>query len=102
MIEVSQGQPQEFQIGFSVVRIWVNENVAPRVYFGNFSLGKYTIYDWNSDVLDLCGVYDSIGPNNVNSDIQGYYDVLNFVWYQGVQNLFQGQTGNNQMVIGNN
>ena len=35
----------------------------------------------------------------MNPDIQGYYDVLNFVWFEGAQYLFQGPPSNNQMII---
>ena len=101
VIEISQGQPQEFEIGFSAVRVWVNSNVIPRVYFGNFFLGKSTVYDGDNAALDLCGAFESTSPNKVSQALQGYYDMLNFVWYQGAQNLFQGPPSNNQMVIEN-
>ena len=82
------------------MRVWVNENVTPRVYFGDFYAGKYTITDGDSAALDICGAFDSASPNNVSQVLKGYYDVLNFVWYQGAQNLFQGSSSsNNQMVF---
>ena len=83
------------------MRVWVNDNVTPRVYFGDFYAGKYTITDGDSAVIDICGGFDSTSPNKVDSALQGYYDMLNFVWYQGAQNLFQGPPSNNQMVIEN-
>lgn len=52
MIEISQGPPQEFEIRFSAVRVWVNEHMTPRAYFRNFSLGKKTIYDGNNVALE--------------------------------------------------
>ena len=83
------------------MRVWVNDNVTPRVYFGDFSAGKYTITDGGSAALEICGVYHPTESNRVDPTLQGYYDLLNFVWYQGAQNLFQGPPSNNQMVIEN-
>ena len=95
MIEISQGQPQDFQVGFSVVKVWVNENMTPRKYFGNFAVGK-TIYDGNNAAIDICGGFNSASPNEVDSALQGYYELLNFVWFEGAQNLFEGPPSNNQ------
>ena len=99
VVEISQGQPHELGIGFSSIRVWVNENVSPRKYFGDFSARKYTITDGDNAALDICGPFDPSSPSSVSQTTQGYFDVLNFVWYQGAQNLFQGPPSNNQMVI---
>ena len=98
MIEISQGQPQELGSGFSVVRVWVNSNASPRVYFGNFSLGKYTVLDGDNAAIEICGAFESTSPNKVSQGLQEYYDLLNFVWYEGAQNLFEGPPGYNQLV----
>ena len=45
VIEISQGQPQEFVIGFSAVRVWINSNVTTKVRFGNCFLVNYTVDD---------------------------------------------------------
>ena len=84
-----RGQPFELEVGFSAVRVWVNENESPKVYFGDFDAGKYPITDANNAVLDICGPFDSTTPSKVSQTWLGYYDVLNFVWIQGAQYLIQ-------------
>ena len=89
IVEISQMQPLELGVGFAAVRVWVNEHVTPKVYFGDFVEEKYPITDGNSAVLDICGPFDSTTPNKVSQTWLGYYDVLNFVGIQGAQYLFQ-------------
>ena len=89
LVEISQGQPFELGDGFAAARVWVNENVTPRVGFGDFAAGKYPVTDGNNAALDICGPFDPTTPNKVSQTWLGYYDVLNFVWIEGAQNLFQ-------------
>ena len=89
-----QGQPQALGVGFSSVRVWVNGTATPRVFFGDFATGDNTIADGNNAALEICGVFDSAGPNSVSSSLTGYFDILNFVWFQGAQVLLQN-TGRN-------
>ena len=89
VVEISQGQPFELGDGFAAARVWVNENVTPRVGFGDFAAGKYPVTDGNNAALDICGPFDPTTPNKVSQTWLGYYDVLNFVWIEGAQNLFQ-------------
>ena len=58
MFELTQEQPFEFGVGYSAVRVWVNENGTPRVYFGKISNGAFPIGDSNPVIFDLCGVVD--------------------------------------------
>ena len=94
VVEISQGQPHDLGVGFSAVRVWVNQIRTSTVYFGDFGAGKFTILDGHNAVLDICGVFDSTRPNKVSQTWLGYYDVLNFVWFQGAQYLFQNTSGN--------
>jgi hypothetical protein len=87
-VEIVQTQPLSFGVGFSSVRVWVNQTSTPRVYFGNFTTGDFTIVDGKSTALEICGVYDSTSSGNVNPTLTGYFDILNFVWFQGAQGLF--------------
>jgi len=93
VVEIVQAQPQEFGVGFSSARIWVNQTVTPRVYFGDFSTGDTTIADGNNAALEICGVFDSTSSNMVNPNLSGYFDVLNFLWFQGSESLFQDTSG---------
>ena len=76
-----------------MVRVWVNGNVTPKVYFGDFAAGKYPITNGNNAVLDICGPFDSTASDKVSQAMLGYYDVLNFVWIQGSRNLFPDSSG---------
>lgn len=89
VVEIGRGLPQEFGVGFSAVRAWVNEHVTPRVYFGDLSGGAYTISDGANAALDICGPFYPTSVSSAIQTLQGYYDVLNFVWIQGARNLFQ-------------
>jgi hypothetical protein len=93
VLEIIQAQPQSFEVGFSSARIWINQTVTPRVFFGNFTTEDTTIADGNDAAFEICGVYDSTGPNLVSTSLAGYFDVLNFVWFEGAQGLFQNTTG---------
>ena len=93
VVEISQGQPHELGVGFSAARAWVNQIGTSKVYFGDFGAEKFTILDENNAALEICGAFDSISPNKVSQTWLGYYDVLNFVWFQGSQYLFQNTSG---------
>ena len=83
----TQGQPQELGVGFSTARAWVNSIETLKVYFGDFSHEEFTIRNGKNAALDICGVFDSASPNKVSQSWLGYYDILNFVWFQGAQYL---------------
>jgi len=87
-----QAQPLSFGIGFSSIRVWVNQISTPRVYFGNFATEDFTIMDGNNAALEICGVYDSTSATLINPSLTGYFDILNFVWFQGAQSLFESAT----------
>ncbi len=87
-----QAQPLSFGIGFSSVRAWVNQVSTPRVYFGNFASGDFTIMDGSSAALEICGVYDSTSVTLIDPSLTGYFDILNFAWFQGAQGLFATTT----------
>lgn len=98
IVEISQGQPYQLGVGLSFARVWVNQNVSPKIYFGNFATGNPPILNGNNVTLDLCGMFDSASSDNVNPAFKGYFDLLNFIWIQGAQNLFQGASGSYQSV----
>ena len=90
VVEIIQAQPLEIGDGFSSARLWVNGDVSPRVYFGNFSNGDTPIIDGNNAAFELCGYYgitQSLGNT-------GIFDLLNFVWIQGAEGVFQDSSGN--------
>ena len=95
ILEIVQAQPQGLGVGFSSARVWVNQIVTPRVFFGNFSTGDTTIADENSAALEFCGLFNSTNPNLVSSTLTGHFDVLNFVWFQGSSSLFPSTTTSN-------
>ena len=99
IFEIVQSQPQEIGAGFSAARIWVNQTATSRVYFGNFATGDRTIPDGNQSAIDVCGAYDSASSNLVSSSLTGNFDILNLLWIQGSQGLFQNMTGNNQATL---
>ena len=88
-----QAQPQDFGLGFSSIRIGINSTSTSKRFFGNFAAGDTTIANGNNAAFEICGVYDPTSPNLVSSSKGGYFDVLNFVWFQGAQYIFQPNTG---------
>ena len=93
IFEIVQAQPQGLEAGFSSARVWVNQTVTTRVFFGDLAAGDTTITDGDNAALDICGVFDSTSPNLVSSSLAGYFDILNFVWFQGARGLFTSTTG---------
>ena len=89
-----QAQPQIFGAGFSFIRITINGTTTPKHFFGNFAAGDTTITDGNNAAFDICGVYDPSSSNLVSSSRAGYFDVLNFVWFQGAQVVSHPTSGN--------
>ena len=92
IVEIVQAQPQGLGEGCSSVRIWVNGTSSPWLYFGNFASGDTTLSDGNNAAFEICGVYDPASPDLVSSSLGGYFDVLNLIWFQGAQSLFQDTT----------
>ena len=69
----------------------MNKESIPRVYFGDFSIGN-TPADGNNAFFDLCGCYDPVN-NVVDSTLSGAFDVMNFLWFEGAESLFQDSSG---------
>lgn len=69
----------------------MNSEVTERVYFGNFTAGDTPINDGSHAAFDLCGYYDGGTPQST-----GTFDILDFVWIQGAQGVFQDSSGNIQ------
>ena len=93
IFEIAQVQPQEFGLGFAYARVWVNQTSTPKVFFGDFAAGDTTIANGDNAALEICGVFDSTSPSVVSSSSAGYFDLLNFVWFQGARGLFTSTTG---------
>ena len=91
VIEVVQAQPIEYGVGFSSMRVWVDNTATPRVYFGNFSIGN-TAADGSDAFFDLCGCYNP-GSDVVDPTLSGAFDVMNFLWFEGAESLFQDSSG---------
>ena len=92
IVEILQAQPQGLEVGSSSARVWINGTNSSWVYFGNFASGDTTVSDGSSAGFEICGVYDSASPHLVSSNLGGYFDVLNLVWFQGAQSLFPDTT----------
>ena len=72
--------------------MWVNQYASPRLHFGDIQTGNIPISNSDNAAIELCGVVDSANPNEVDSNLSGYFDVLNFLWFQGSQNLWVSPT----------
>ena len=83
IVEIIQAQPIEFGIGFSSLRIWVNQTVTGPIYFGDFVTENLPIANGTDGTLRLC----STGSSN--------FDAMNFIWFQGSESLFVNASGIN-------
>ena len=70
--------------------------MSPRFYFGNFSNGDTPIIDGNNAAFELCGYYSGATQSLGNT---GTFDILNFVWIQGAEGVFQDSSGNIQIFL---
>ncbi len=90
-----QAQPIELVIttgtGFSSVRMWVNGKNSSRTYSGNFTANDYTIPATTNAALSICGQFDTSNPTNIVNG--GYFDILNFLWFDGSAGLYPSTTG---------
>ena len=69
----------------------MSKDAFTRVYFGDFSIGN-TPADGNNIFFDLCGGYDPVN-DVVESITSGAFDVMNFLWFEGAESLFQDSSG---------
>ena len=92
IFEIVQAQPASFGTGYCSVRIWINGVVSTTGYFGDFSSGITLFADINNAAIDICSTRNS-GLSTRNSAKDGYYDVLNFLWYKGAETLFVNALG---------
>jgi hypothetical protein len=90
VVEIVQGQPTGFGVGFSTFRAWVGGIEISRVPVGDFSSYEIPIPDMSEATLDLCsqksyGTLDSVDGFNG--------DILNLLWYRGVDVLNANASG---------
>ena len=88
IVEIVQARPYAFATGYYSARIWVNGVGMNRVYFGNFD--THLFYDLDTDQIMLCSETATGTPNIVN---EGNYDMLNFIWFQGSEGLYEPTGG---------
>ena len=74
----------------------MNTAVTSRRYKGNFP-DDAPISDGGNNVVELCGAWD--GSTLWNT---GKFDLINFVWIQGAQVLYQDSSGNSRIFSLNN
>lgn len=74
--------------GLSSARLRVNKNMNREVFFGSISPlpGNQAVVDGNNAALELCGV-SNVVSGTVTPSQSGYFDVVNFVWFQGAHHL---------------
>ena len=92
-MEITQGRPYTFIPGGGYSgRVWVNGAGMVRDYFGYFNDHLYHLFsDWNTDQITLCSTTD---PGTDNMEATGSnYDMMNFVWFKGSENLFAPTDG---------
>ena len=80
-------------MGYTALRIWVNQTVTDRIYFGNYATQNFPIASGASAGLDVCGSYDASSSDNINQSLYSHFDAMNFVWFQGSEGLYQNHSG---------
>ncbi len=95
MLEIVQADVQGTGFLSSSARFWVNKVASSIVFFG--ANGDPTISTGQNATLEICGLFDSTNTNQLDPNLQGYYDLLNFVWFQGALGLYPN-TGNSIII----
>ncbi len=54
------------------------------------------LQDTTDMTIDICTTMVS-GGSTLNSNLDGNYDMMNFVWYDGDESLFQNVSGNDYL-----
>lgn len=65
----------------------MNGAAPTRSYFGDFATGKYLFSDPNNIALDLCSTKVS-GTSTRDSAKDGYYDIMNVLWFKGSDGIY--------------
>ncbi len=92
VVELQVSNPGALSNGFYSGRIFVNQSIPSRTYFGNYP--EHVLFgDANNKTIDICSTMIS-GSSTLNSSIDGNYDMINFAWYDGDESLFQNSSGN--------
>ena len=88
IVEIVQAQPFAFITGYYSGRIWINGTGMSRAYFGDFTGPLF--YVSNTDQLHLCS---TTAPGTDSIEDEGKYDMLNFIWFQGSEGLYEPTGG---------
>ncbi len=92
---MERSNPNSFGDGFFSGRIFVNQAIPSRTYFGEIGVNPL-LEDTIDMTIDICTTMVS-GSSNLNSSLDGNYDMMNFVWYDGDESLFQNSSGNDYL-----
>ncbi len=87
--------PSNFGDGFFSGRIFINQTIPSRSYFGEIGVAPL-LEDTTDMTIDICTTMVS-GSSTLNSSLDGNYDMMNFVWYDGDESLFQNFSGNDYL-----
>ena len=95
MVELSFADAEFITSNFYSGRIFVNQSIPTRTYFGSNSAPLNQ--DPEHHAIDLCSSRQTGSPAR-NSSIDGNYDMANFIWFEGDGTLFQNSSGNVEFI----
>ena len=97
IIEYTQAQPLNSAGAYYSLRIFVGSSSTSRVYFADLA-GTASppplFFGVTNMVLDFCSKFmDSITPKTRETNKDGNFDIVNFLWFAGPSGVYQNTTG---------
>ena len=99
IIEYTQAQPLNSAGAYYSLRIFIGSSSTSRIYFAD-SAGTASppalFFGVTNMVLDFCSkVMDGTTPTTRETNKDGNFDVLNFLWFAGPGGVYQNTSGTN-------
>ena len=91
VLEIVQAQPSGLQIGNYSGRILVNGTAPNRTYFGDLTTTPKLFDEMSQATIDLCSGNIN-GETTLNQSTYGSSEILNFLWLDGNQSVFLGNS----------
>lgn len=105
IIEYTQAQPLDLSGSYYTLKIFVG-SASFRYYFADSAGTTSTpalFFDVSNMALDFCSqVIDGTIPTTRQTTKDGYFDIMNFVWFAGPGVVYQNSTGNQTTKIVDN
>lgn len=91
-LQRAKSKSDEPENTFYFGRVFINQQIPTQIAFGDTTTSPL-FQDKGSGTIDICSTKES-GTSIRNSSVDGNYDMMNLLWFQGEERAFQNPSGN--------